>query len=92
MQYLLRHRSSIYNGHLQGSVTLTLNAERLELKLTQPVFTTYVFEHPTFRLREERFCPLPHRRIRNFISSCDVATNIKITPTIEVTIHFVKIA
>ena len=33
-------RVTLYNGHLRGSVTLSLNAERLTVELSLPVFTT----------------------------------------------------
>ena len=32
----------LYNGHLRGPVTLTPIAERLEVELSLPVFTTFV--------------------------------------------------
>ena len=34
------HWPTFYNGHLRGSVTLTLNAERLAVELSLPVLTT----------------------------------------------------
>ena len=40
MPHLLWHGASVYNGHLQGPVTLTPIAERLTVKLSLPVFTT----------------------------------------------------
>ena len=36
----LRHGPTVYNGHLRGPVTFTPVAERLAMKLSQPVFTT----------------------------------------------------
>ena len=42
VQHLLWHGAFVYNGHLQGPVTLTPFAERLALELSLPVFTTYV--------------------------------------------------
>ena len=42
-------------------MTLTPNPDRLAVELSVPVLTTYVFEHPTFRLRGERSYPLRHR-------------------------------
>ena len=38
--HLLWHRACIYNGHLRGPVTLSLNAERLVVELSLPVLTT----------------------------------------------------
>ena len=40
--HLLRHGSTVYNGHLRGPVTLTPVAERLAVELSIPVFTTWV--------------------------------------------------
>ena len=42
MLHPLRHRPTVYNGHLRGPVTLTPNAERLAVELSVPVFTTKV--------------------------------------------------
>ena len=39
---LLWQGASVYNGHLQGPVTLTLIAEGLAVELSLPIFTTYV--------------------------------------------------
>ena len=36
----LRHRPTVYNGHLWEPVPLTPNAERLAMELSLPVFTT----------------------------------------------------
>ena len=40
--YLLWHGASVYNGHLQGPVTLTPIAEHLAVELSLPVFMTWV--------------------------------------------------
>ena len=40
VSHLLWHRACIYNGHLRGPVTLSLNAERLVVELSLPVLTT----------------------------------------------------
>ena len=40
MPHLLWHRSSVYNGHLRGPVTLTPIVESLAVELSIPVFTT----------------------------------------------------
>ena len=40
--HLLWHGTSVYNGHLRGPVTLTPIAERLEVELSLPIFTTSV--------------------------------------------------
>ena len=40
MLHLLWHRTSVYNGHLQGPVTLTPISERLAVNLSLTVFTT----------------------------------------------------
>ena len=40
VSHLLWHGPSLYNGHLQGPVTLTPVAERLAVVLSLPVFTT----------------------------------------------------
>ena len=42
MPHILWHGTSVYNGHLRGPVTLTPVAERLAVKLSQPVLTTWV--------------------------------------------------
>ena len=62
--HLLWHGAFIYNGQLQGPVTLTPNAECLAVDLSLPVITLsrLEFEHPTFRLQNERSNPLRHRR------------------------------
>ena len=39
--HLLGHGESVYNGHLQGPVTLTPIAESLKVELSLPFFTTY---------------------------------------------------
>ena len=39
--HLLWHGASVFNGHLRGPVTVTPIAERLEVELSLPVFTTY---------------------------------------------------
>ena len=39
----MRPKTSVYNGHLLGSVTRIHIAERLEVELSLPVFTTYDF-------------------------------------------------
>ena len=39
---LLRHLPTLYNGHLQGPVTLAPVAEHLAMELSLPVFTTKV--------------------------------------------------
>ena len=41
-QNLLWHGASVYDGNLQGPVTLTTIAERLAVELSLPVFTTFV--------------------------------------------------
>ena len=38
--HLLWHKPSLYQGHLQGPVTITFVAERLALELSRPVLTT----------------------------------------------------
>ena len=40
--HLLWHETSVYNGHLQGPVTLTPNAEPFGMELLLPVLTTNV--------------------------------------------------
>ena len=40
--HLLWHGTSVFNGHLQGPMTLTPVAERLVVELSLPAFTTYV--------------------------------------------------
>ena len=40
VSHLLSHGASFYNGHLRGSVTLILIAERKAVELLLPVFTT----------------------------------------------------
>ena len=51
----LWHGASVYNGHLNGPVTLTLIAEVLAVGLSLPFFRLGLavlgFEHPTFRMR-----------------------------------------
>ena len=42
MPLLLRHRPTVYNGHLRGPVTHTPVAERLAVELSLPTFTTWV--------------------------------------------------
>ena len=42
MSQLLWHRTSVYNGHLRGPVSLTLNAKHIAVKLSLPVLTTWV--------------------------------------------------
>lgn len=50
----------MYNGHLQGPVTLKpIIIERLEMMMSLPVLTIFndsslEFEHPTFCLQGER--------------------------------------
>ena len=57
VQRLQWHRTSVYNGHSRGPVTLTPIAEHLAVEMSLPVFTTYVcrgwdlWEHPTFCAR-----------------------------------------
>ena len=41
--HLLLIGASIYNGHLRGHMTLTLNAERLAAELSLPVLTTWSY-------------------------------------------------
>ena len=70
VQHLLWHGASVYNGHLRGPVTLmhtccwafasgaiTTRFYDLHVGLSR-----LVFEQPTFRLRDERYNPLCHRR------------------------------
>ena len=49
---------TVYNGHLQGPVTLTPNAERSAVELSLPVFTTKSVvtgdRTPISRMRGER--------------------------------------
>ena len=40
--HLMWYRASVYYGHLRGPVTITPIAERLEVLLSLPVFTTQV--------------------------------------------------
>ena len=54
----LRHGPNLYNGHLQGLVTLTHVAERLAVELSLPVFTTRD-RTPISRMRDERSTPTP---------------------------------
>ena len=58
MPHLLWHGSSIYNGHLQGPMTLTPDAESLAVEFSLPVLNLSMpwlrFEHPTFRSYQMR--------------------------------------
>ena len=66
--HLLWYGTSVYNCRHRGPVTLTPIAERLAAELLLPVFTTSSvrlgFEHPTFRMRGERFDPWSLRHCR----------------------------
>ena len=42
MPHLLLHMASVYNGHLQGPLTLAPIAERLTVELSLPVYTNKV--------------------------------------------------
>ena len=42
VQHLLLYWSSLHNGHLRGPMTLTPVAERLGLRLSVAVLTTYI--------------------------------------------------
>ena len=42
MPHLLLHGTCIYNGHLQGPMTVTPIADRLAVELSLPVLTTLV--------------------------------------------------
>ena len=61
MPHLLWHGSSIYNGHLQGPMTLAPDAECLAVEFSLPVLNLSMpwlrLEHPTFRSYQMR-----HRR------------------------------
>ena len=61
--HLLWQRTSVYNGHLGGSVTLTAVAEHLAVELPLPVLglSRLGFKNPTFSMRDERFVRLRHR-------------------------------
>ena len=63
--YLLWHGESVYNGPLRGPVTLKPIAERLAVKLSLPIFTTFVFlswiRTPNLP-HGKRINPLRHRR------------------------------
>ena len=65
--HLLWHGPSVYNGHLRGPVTLTLNAEPFVSGTVTTCFydlglSWLGFQHPTIRLRGELSNPLHHRR------------------------------
>ena len=56
--------TSVYNGHLQGPVTLTptCTAEHFAVKLSIPVLKTEVCRDWAFRLLHVRSIPMRHRR------------------------------
>ena len=69
--HLLWHEASIYNGLLRGPVTLIPTAERLSSGVVTNCLNDLGllrlgFEHPTFRLRDQRSKPLHHHRGRSF--------------------------
>ena len=66
--HLLWPGASVYNGHFQVPVTLTPNAERLEMErllhctcFNDLRLSRLGFEHPTVCLRGQRSYPLRHR-------------------------------
>ena len=62
----LWHGASVYNGHLQGPVTLPLCRSFSCGDVTTCFYVLGLsrpgFEHPTFRLQHQRSYPLRHRR------------------------------
>ena len=86
MPHLLLHRAYVYNGHLQGLVTLTPIAQRLAVELSQPVFdlgpSRLGFEHPTFSMPGELSTPLHHCRNQILIYTHDY---------IHVLVYFLKV-
>ena len=75
--HLLRHRASVYNGHLRGPLTLTPIAERLAVDLSLICFfdlglSRMWFEHQTLRLRGQRSNPLHHRHGSTFLEQDDI--------------------
>ena len=50
MSHLLWHWTSVYNGHIRGSVTLTPIAERLPLELSLPVSVVAKIRTPNLPL------------------------------------------
>ena len=99
--HLLWHGTFVYNGHLQGPMTLTPIAKRLALKLSLPLLTAWDrlsrlwFEHPTFHMRDERSNPPPRpkgNRILDKISCIPIRTPlvlIKNTKALQKTILYV---
>ena len=67
MLHLMLHALTVYNGHLQGPVTLTPVVERLAVDLSPTVLTILVFilrlefQHQAFRMRGKHFNQLRHR-------------------------------
>ena len=62
--HLLRHRPTVYIGHLRGPVTLTPNAERFAIELSLSVFKTLVC---CSRMRGECSTSTPPRRSTKII-------------------------
>ena len=63
--HLLWHKTSVYNGHLRGPVTLTPVAERLAVESSLPVLTTEVcrdrISNPDLPYARRTLFPLSHR-------------------------------
>ena len=57
MSHLLRHVTSVYNGHLREPLTRAVTTCFYDLRLSLRI------EHPTFRLRGQHSNSLRHRRV-----------------------------
>ena len=93
--HLLWHGASVYNGHLQGLVSLTSNAQRLAVELSLPVFMTGLsrlgFEYLTlcmWGLRSNRLHPHGLMFMYWSLSHCaPVVFRIHIKNHIKATVH-----
>ena len=69
--HLLWHWAYVYNGHLRGPVILAywraFSSEAVTACFYDLGLFRLGFEHPNFRLRDQRSYPLHHRRGRNVV-------------------------